>query len=78
MKNVSYPVGNVHQAKAKMSLKFFLVNFDILLSQTNDELSICSIVAGDFNAQCSRWWRNDITNFAGKEIEFLTPSAGYT
>ena len=45
--------------------------------QINDELLICSVVTGDFNARCS-WWRNDITNFAGKEIDFLTSSAGYT
>ena len=56
----------------------FCTKFDILLGQTNDEISICSIVTGDFNARCSRWWRNDITNFAGKEIDFLTSSAGYT
>ena len=56
----------------------FCIKFDILLSQINDELPICSVVTGDFNARCSRWWRNDITNFAGKEIDFLTSSAGYT
>ena len=28
----------------------FCTKFDILLGQTNDELSICSIVTGDFNA----------------------------
>ena len=53
----------------------FCIKFDILLSQINDELPICS---DDFNARCSRWWRNDIRNFAGKEIDFLTSSAGYT
>ena len=36
----------------------FCINFDILLGQINDELPICSIVTGDFNAWCSRWWRN--------------------
>ena len=46
--------------------------------QINDELPICSVITGDFNAWCSRWWRNDITNFAGKEIDFLTSSADYT
>ena len=57
----------------------FCTNFDILLSQINDKLPICSVVTGDFNSQCSRWWRNDITNFAGKEIDdFLTSSTGYT
>ena len=55
----------------------FCTKFDILLGQTNDEISICSIVTSDFNARCSRWWRNDITSFAWKEIDFLTSSAGY-
>ena len=27
--------------------------FDILLSQINDELPICSVVRGDFDARCS-------------------------
>ena len=56
----------------------FWIKFDILLSQINDELPICSVLAGDFNALCSIWWKNDVTNFAGKEIDFLTSSAGYT
>ena len=33
---------------------------------------------GDFNARCSRWWQNDITNPAGQEIDSLTLPAGYT
>ena len=56
----------------------FWIKFDILLSQINDELPICSVLAGDFNALCSIWWKNDVTNSAGKEIDFLTSSAGYT
>ena len=56
----------------------FCIKFDILLSQINGELTICSVVTGDINARCSRWWRNHIKNFAGKEIDFLTSSAGYT
>ena len=35
------------------------------------------IVAGDFNACCARWWKNDITNYQGQELDFLTLSAGY-
>ena len=55
----------------------FCIKFNILLSQKNDELPICSVVTGGFNARSSRWWRNDITNFEGKEIDFLTSSTGY-
>ena len=55
----------------------FCIKFNILLSQKNDELPICSVVTGGFNARSSRWWRNDITNFEGTEIDFLTSSTGY-
>ena len=56
----------------------FCTKFDILLSQMNDELPIYSIVTGDFDARCSRWWKNDIIKFAEKEIDFQTSLAGYT
>ena len=42
-----------------------------------DELPLCSIVTGEFNARCSRWWKNDITNLQGQELGSLTLSAGY-
>ena len=57
--------------------KNFCINFDELLNSINDELPLCSIVTGDFNARCSRWWKNDITNLQGQELDSLTLSAGY-
>ena len=33
---------------------------------------ICSTVKGDFNACNSNWWKNDITNSAGQELDSLT------
>ena len=64
------------QSQTQDEFENFYTNFDILFSQINYELLVCSIATGDFNVRCSRWWRNDITNFAGKD--FLTSSAGYT
>ena len=58
-------------------LKNFCTDFDIALNKMNDELPLCSIVTGDFNARCSRWWKNDITNLQGQELDSLTLSAGY-
>ena len=55
----------------------FCTKFDLLMSSINDELPLCSVITGDFNAGCSRWWKNDISNPAGQEIESLTSSAGY-
>ena len=39
---------------------------------------MCSIITGDFNARCSRWWKSDLTNVKGEEIDTLTSSAGYS
>ena len=56
----------------------FWTNFEIPLSQLNDESPLCSIVTGDFNARCTNWWKDDITNSADREIASLTSSAAYT
>ena len=61
----------------KYEFKNVCTNFDILLNNINDKLPLCSIVTGDFNARCSRWWKNDITNLQGQELDSLTLSAGY-
>ena len=55
----------------------FCAKFDTLLNNLNDEFPICSVVTGDFNARNSKWWKNDITNSAGLELDSLTSSAGY-
>ena len=47
------------------------------MSNVNNEFPLCSVIAGDFNARCSQWWKNDIINWTGQEIDFLTSSAGY-
>ena len=56
----------------------FCVNFDLLLSNINEEIPICSIITGDFNARSSNWWKNDITNSVGQKLDSLTSSAGYS
>ena len=56
----------------------FCVNFDLLFSNINEEIPICSIITGDFNAHSSNWWKNDITNTVGQEFDSLTTSAGYS
>ena len=76
MKNVFLLVFTIPQVKIRDEFKNFCTNFDILLNNINDELPICSIVTGDFNARCSRWWKNDITNFQDQELDLLTLSAG--
>ena len=57
--------------------KNFCTKFDILLNNINDELPLCLIVTGDFNARCPRWWKNDIAKLQGQELNLLTLSAGH-
>ena len=56
----------------------FCLRFDLLLNKVNDEFPLCSIITGDFNGHCSRWWKNHVTNVKGEEIDTLTSSAGYS
>ena len=47
------------------------------MDHINNELPICSVLTGDFNARCSKWCNNDITNADGRALDTLTSSAGY-
>ena len=55
----------------------FCTKFDLLMRNINNEFPLCSVITDDFNAQCSRWWKSDITNSTGQEIGSLTSSTGY-
>ena len=52
--------------------EIFCKNFNILPSHIIDEFPLYSIVTRDFNARCTNWWKNKITNSAGPEIAFLS------
>ena len=65
-------------SQSQEEFKIFCLKSDIILSQINDEFSLSSMGNGDFNAVCTNWWKDDITNSAGREIASLTSSAGYT
>ena len=56
----------------------FCVNFDLLLRNINEEIPICSIITGDFNAGSSNWSNNDITNSVGQEHDSLIISWIFT
>ena len=43
----------------------------------NDEFLICSTVTEDFNDLGTNWYKDDITNSTGQEIDSFTSSAGY-
>ena len=52
-------------------------NLDFLLRNITQQLLLCSIVTGDFNAWCSKWWKNNIINSKNCEIDTLRTTAGY-
>ena len=54
----------------------FLCKIELLMSNINNEFPLGSIITGDFNARCSRWWKNYINNATGQETDSLTSSAG--
>ena len=66
------------QSQNNEEFKNFCGNFDLLLSNINDEIPNCSIITGDFNASRSNWWKSHITNSVGQELDSLTSSAGYS
>ena len=47
----------VPQVKIMKNLKILCLTFDLLLSNINEEIPICSIITGDFNAYSSNWWK---------------------
>ena len=55
-----------HPSQNRDEFENFCTNFDTILNNINDEMPLCSIVTGDFNAHNSRWWKNEITNFQGQ------------
>ena len=59
-------------------LESFRSNLDSVLSNINDQHTVCSIVIGDFNAKCSKWCTTDKDNTAGLELDSITTTAGYS
>ena len=48
------------------------------MSNINDLNPACSVTTGDFNTRSPQWWAVDKENNEGREISFLTSSAGYS
>ena len=42
------------------------------MDQINNELPNCSDVTGDFNARCSKWWNEDITNLFCNNMNLIS------
>ena len=59
-------------------LESFCTDFDLFLSNINDLSPTCSIITGDFDARCTKWWKLDKENHKGREINIITCVAGYS
>ena len=56
----------------------FCADLNLRLSNINDLNATCCVITGDFNARSPKWWALDKENNEGREISFLTSSAGYS
>ena len=58
-------------------LESFCAILDSLLSNINDQHRACSIVIGDFNANCQKWCTTNKDSTTGLELDSITTTAGY-
>ena len=54
----------------------FCTDVNLFLSIINDLNQVCSVITEDFNARSPQWCALDKGNNKGREISFLTSSAG--
>ena len=50
----------------------FKLNFEKTLIDLENENPFLNTIVGDFNGRCSSWWKDDIDNHVGLELESLT------
>ena len=70
----------IYRSPSQSSDEFddFYINFENTLSKLNVESPLCSIVLGDFNAKCSKWYSEDISDRCGLELETLSTCSGFS
>ena len=56
----------------------FCKDFSILLNNINGHRPSCSVIVGDFNAKCSKWYPLDKNNAAGETLQTYTTTVGYS
>ena len=48
------------------------------MNNINSLNPVISIIAGDFNRKCSKWYSFDTSDDIGKELDTVTSTAGYS
>ena len=54
----------------------FSKDFSILLNNINGHRPSCSVIVGDFDAKCSKWYPLEKNNTAGEALHAYTTFAG--
>ena len=69
----------LYRSPRQTSDKFedFCTDLNLFLSNINGFNPTCSVITGDFNGRSPQWWALDKKINVGREISFLTSSAGY-
>ena len=65
-----------HLVKDKVSLTFFLINFEQLIGDIIAQNPSLVLITGDFNVRSSNWWKNDFTTSEGTQVDSLSSSYG--
>ena len=56
----------------------FCKDFSVLLKNINDHRPSCSVIVGNFNVKCSKWYPLDKNNAAGEALQTHTTTAGFS
>ena len=56
----------------------FCDGLEATFSNLNLESPFCSIVLGDFNAKCNKWWFGDTNDHCGLELDSLSSLSGFS
>ena len=59
-------------------IQSFCDSFDILMNNISSLNPAISIITGDFNGKCSKWYSFETSDNIGKELDTITSAAGYS
>ena len=51
---------------------FFSRLRDFFMDNINNEFPTATVITGDFNDRCAKWWNKDITNSVGRQNDSVT------
>lgn len=63
-------------SQSQEEFKAFFKNVETNLNHVLNQRPDLIVVMGGFNARCSDWWKNDIDNTSGSNINFIITSYG--